>query len=160
MPPKRTAAPSPFWPTQERVPDIFNKTQQTTPTIASTNAQLQSGVPSGQFALGAYIPRENVITMGQGQAPTSVSGMHETGHAIWHNDLTPEQQQQWAALHKTESQRPGIPFQAVARYTNDPAHSFAHAYGMYAADPIQMQRQSPEAYNLIRHMSGFEYKRK
>lgn len=148
--------PSPFWPTSERIPDIFPNAQQT-PTVLNLPAKVTQQSAPG--VLGFYRPKDDIIMLRPDAPPTGIASMHETGHAIWYRDLTPEQQQSWSKLHWAEMKRPNVPLSAVSTYPSDPSHSFAHAYGLYASDPLRLQKESPEAYNLIRSLSQFEYRR-
>src|SRR5262245_35938280 len=113
--------PPSFWATSERVPDIFSIKQQTTPTVMNTHETIQQ--QSYPVLLVFYKQNPNIIAIAQGQSPTGQATMHETGHAIWYNDLTPQQQQQWNQLHASELKR-STPASAISNYHFDPSHSF------------------------------------
>lgn len=100
---------------------------------------------------------------------------HEVGHSIWLNSLNRDDQKRWQQVHAASIRRapstvtnPGTadvflenyqldPFR---RYPDDPAHSFADAYGRYVTDPEWLKRSFPEAYNFFKNKFGFEYSRR
>lgn len=150
---------------REWIPDIYPQAQQAQSSIVSHIPVPPD--PGGGEVSGHYFPETNTINILSGaRIPAPHIAGHEAGHAIYINDLAPQQQADWNALHyralrqmrATRDPRTYVP--SIIRYMDDPAHSFADAYGMYVNDPQTLQSHSPEVYNFIRNMSGFEYSRK
>ena len=137
---------------QDYISDAFPTAQQATQVQALRGAK--GGLPTSSLGtvMGAYDPDTNVIQVD----PKANAGVtvHEAGHAIWDNDITPEQQQQWKQLHMQNRQ-----LSSVAKYPLDPGHSFAESYGMFAQQPEQLKKNAPDVYKFLTNLSGFEYAR-
>jgi hypothetical protein len=147
---------------REWIPDMFSRAQQ---VRSSITPGFQG--PAGGDIQGIYDPpTSSILLKAQPLLPPAEVAGHEAGHAIYLRDLTPQQQAQWAQLHRgaldlyhrTANLRNIV--RSVARYPSDPPHSFAETYGMYVNSPQELQKQSPDIYNFIRNLSGFEYSRR
>jgi hypothetical protein len=172
------------------IPDVFSNTQQV-PVVQTKSLSeyrtrtVNNPLLMGNYARLGYDPDAPYIQVRPpnvpGQYPSdynnpSHTAAHEAGHAIWYQDLTPQNKEDWTVIHSQYIQdwknavarwkrtndpkdlgiaRPSF----MTRYMNDPAHSFADAYGMYVAQPQQLQKESPQAYNFFRNLTGFEYRR-
>ena len=149
----------------EWIPDVFPTAQKTTTQLVP-----KIGEPdplTGDRIEGYYEPGSNTAKLVQKPygAPNQIAG-HELGHAIYRKELTDEQRNQWAQLHTDAVHRMKITndpwkyFEPGVKYPNDPAHSFAEAYGIYVNEPTYLQNRHPAVYNFIRDLAKFEYRRK
>jgi len=103
---------------------------------------------------------------------------HEAGHAIWFSeDMAKPLQDAWESIHdrhivdaalkskKSDGSldkillRNTVP-KFVGRYIDDPSHSFAEAFSQYVTNPEMLQTQSPQAYQFLKNLTGFEYARR
>lgn len=163
-------------PLQDWIPDSFPVTQQV--PIVQTLKDLTNPTFAGEYA-------NQIIRMNPEKSKYSPSEVasHEAGHSIWHNDIDDTHRDAWKLLHKyvldkwekgkakAESMNlqptqqefwkvSGPLPQAIHKYSTNPSHSFAEAYADYVKWPTLLKDDSPEVYDFLRRLSGFEYSRK
>lgn len=153
------------------LPDAFPVAQKTNVGVNQSKVKARDSEALGYYAgrpfnLDAYRSgaRESEATdpnpmIWLGSANNHDTKMHELGHSIWYNDMHPDTQNAWSALHQAELKRSDGPlfFQV---YSNSPSHSFAEAWNYYSTAPTTLQSLSPATYAFLRNLSKFEYTRR
>jgi hypothetical protein len=169
MPPNKPLPPPPIWQLQpsEFISDAFPRAQQATATVSEPTLEQRLLRSLGTNTRGWFGLTPDKINLVSPEAikrlyPDKIAGAnpmemnktagHEAAHSIW-TGLPAEHQSAWFAIHKRD------PLVAGVGYVNNPTHAFSEAYGAYVAEPMRLQRESPEAYDFFKKISGFEYAR-
>ena len=154
------------------LPDSFPTAQKAT-VVQQPLGQVGSVYGYGNPAIanlpraGEYDQQNNMITINPRYSdPSHYTVAHEAGHAVYLNDLSQRQKDDWGQLHlnlyrQNQNSAASNPLpSAIARYPKDPTHSFAEAFSQYVANPVGLKTESPEIYNYLAGISHFEYSRK
>lgn len=163
-------APQQLWQMQPQdyMPDTMPKTKTVTSTVVprkaidpDPNSTVRVyGGDYGDGTIRTISPEGYGLDNNTNQHLANRTTAHEAGHAMYQQDLSPQQQSDWANIHKTILSSNSRYLEAVSKYPGDPSHSFAEAFGEYATEPQNMQKNNPDAYNYFKTLTGFEYSRK
>lgn len=112
---------------------------------------------------GYYRPDNNTITINSSPDRDSMFKQghvlsHEVGHSLWENTLPEDIKNQWTHIHTNMFNNlnfdpPGL----LDQYRDDPSHSFAEAFALYAYYPEQFKAFNPRIYNWMKSAIGREY---
>lgn len=85
---------------------------------------------------------------------------HEEGHAAW-NDITPAEKAQWEKIHHRVASygdplpgETGVVQASVAKFHDDPSHSFAEMFGQYQLNPTAVKSEDAGAYGYFKKLFG------
>lgn len=145
----------------EMTPDAFPNAQQ---TVYSMNQQPINDAERqvGMSALGLYTGKQYSLDQGTYSQPQvflrpNAGGdtkVHEVGHSIFRDDLTPDQQTAWLNFAKANKDKYPLNI-----YDYGPTEGFAASWSDYANNPEYLQKTSPEIYNYLKNLAGFEFAR-
>lgn len=122
--------------------------------------------------LGFHDIRSNNVYIAAKAARNEQVVGHELGHAVY-TTLPDAIKDQWSHIHFSQIERDNaynkahpdvdeypsdMNNEAIYRYPDDPSHSFAEMYGLYAGDPYYTEENYPRIYNWLKAVVGREYK--